>query len=65
MAIRVPLLPALEAMADIMVNTVEKLKLAQAKEEKEILILDLTVCLLRKHIHATGGHIMASDQARY
>lgn len=45
--------------------TVEKLKLVQTKEEKGIPISDPAVHLLRKHIHATGGRVMASDQARY
>ena len=45
--------------------TVEKLKQAQVEEGKNVPISDPAVRLLRKHIHATGGRVMASDQARY
>jgi len=44
--------------------TIEKLQRARAEEEK-MPISDPAVRLLRKHIHATSGRVMASDQARY
>ena len=45
--------------------TLGKLKKGQEEEEKNLPISDPAVRLLRKHIHATGGRVMASDQARY
>jgi hypothetical protein len=45
--------------------TLEKLEKARKEEEDNLPISDPAVCLLRKHIHATGGRVMASDQARY
>ena len=45
--------------------TLEKLNKAREEEEKNLPISDPAVRLLRKHIHATGGRVMASDQARY
>lgn len=45
--------------------TLEKLEQARNEEENKLPISDPAVRLLRKHIHATGGRIMASDQARY
>jgi len=45
--------------------TLEKLEQAHIEEEKNIPISDPAVRLLRKHIHATGGQVMGSDQLRY
>ena len=45
--------------------TLEKLEKARQEEEKNLPISDHAVCSLRKHIHATGGRVMGSDQARY
>lgn len=45
--------------------TLEKLERARIEEEKRLPISDPAVRLLRKHIYATGGRVMASDQARY
>ena len=45
--------------------TLEKLEKARQEEEKNLPISDPAVCSLRKHIHATGGRVMGSDQVRY
>jgi len=45
--------------------TLEKLEQARNEEENKLPISDPAVRLLQKHIHATGGRIMASDQVRY
>ena len=49
----------------LMSITPEKLQQAQEEEAKNLPISDPAVRLLRQHIHATGGRVMASDQARY
>ena len=45
--------------------TPAKLQQAQMEEEKNLPISDPAVRLLRKHVHATGGRVMGSDQSRY
>jgi hypothetical protein len=45
--------------------TLEKLEKACKEEEDNLPISDPAVRLLRKHIHATGGCVMVSDQAQY
>ncbi|KAA1476552.1 hypothetical protein DENSPDRAFT_785160, partial [Dentipellis sp. KUC8613] len=45
--------------------TVEKLEEAAHQEERHEPITDPGVRLLRQHIHATGGRVRGSDQARY
>ncbi|KAG1744833.1 hypothetical protein EDB19DRAFT_1906543 [Suillus lakei] len=45
--------------------TLEKLESAQKEEEKNVPISDPAIQLLKKHIYATGGHVMGSDQSRY
>ena len=45
--------------------TVEKLKQPQVEEENGRPISDPAVQLLRRHIFATGGRVVGSDQARY
>ena len=49
----------------LMSITPEKLEQAQEEEVKNVPISDPVVWLLHQHIHAMGGHVMASDQARY
>jgi len=53
-----------EANANI-VSTITPAKLEQARveEEKKLPISDPAVRLLCKHVHATGGHVMGSDQS--
>jgi hypothetical protein len=45
--------------------TLEKLETAQKEEEKNVPISDPAIQLLKKHIYATGGRVMGSDQSRY
>ena len=45
--------------------TPAKLEQARIEEEKKLPISDPAVRLLRKHIQATGGCVMGSDQSRY
>jgi hypothetical protein len=45
--------------------TVEKLQEAASKEGTNESVDDPAIKALRKHIHATGGRVMGSDQARY
>jgi len=55
-----------EADANILSTiTPAKLEQAQVEEEKKLPISDPAVRLLRKHVHATGGCVMGSDQSRY
>ena len=55
-----------EADANLL-STITPAKLEQARieEEKKLPISDPAVRLLRKHVHATGGRVMGSDQSRY
>jgi hypothetical protein len=55
-----------EADANLL-STITPAKLQQARmeEEKNLPISDPAVRLLHKHIHATGGRVMGSDQSRY
>ena len=55
-----------EADANLL-STITPAKLEQARieEEKKLPISDPAVRLLRKHVHATGGRVMGSDQLRY
>jgi hypothetical protein len=50
-----------------LLSTITLEKLAQACEEevRNTLISNPAVHMLQKHIHATGGCVMASDQAWY
>ena len=45
--------------------TLAMLQQAQAEEEQGQPISNPSVCLLRKHIHASSGRVMGSDQSRY
>ena len=49
-------------LSTIMLNKLEK---AHKEKEDNLPISDPAVCLLQKHIHATGGCVMVSDQAQY
>ena len=50
-----------------MLSTITPAKLEQARieEEKKLRISDPAVCLLRKHVQATGGRVMGSNQSHY
>ncbi|THG93982.1 hypothetical protein EW026_g7391 [Hermanssonia centrifuga] len=45
--------------------TAAQLEAARQQEEKGIPITDPAVCILRKHVHATAGRVMGTDQSRY
>jgi hypothetical protein len=54
-----------EADARVIASITEEDMLKAADEENQnLLISNPAVCLLKKHIHATGGHVMGSDQTR-
>jgi len=45
--------------------TLERLQKAQEVEEKNVPISDPLIQLLRKHVYATGGHVVGSDYSRF
>ncbi|KIK17450.1 hypothetical protein PISMIDRAFT_15084 [Pisolithus microcarpus 441] len=49
----------------LMTITVEKLRRAEQEEEQKKPISDAAVRLLRRHIQATAGRVIGSDQSRY